>query len=209
MKVGVIDYGVGNIGSLKRALEELDVTGAFLTDPSQLPSVDKLILPGVGSYTECMMRLHAGGWVEALKKSVVAEKMPLLGVCVGMQLLSDSGIEGAADESGTPGLGFVPGTVIMLPVADHKLRLPHVGWNEVFRRNSGDILLSGIPDGSDFYFVHSYAFNAVNPNHVAAVSIYGTEFVVAVNNGNIWGTQFHPEKSSRAGFAVLKNFASL
>lgn len=209
MDIGIIDYGVGNIGSIERALEELDVTAMFLTDPSQIMGVEKLILPGVGSYTECMMRLHAGGWVNALKKSVVNEKMPLLGVCVGMQLLADSGVEGASDESGTPGLGFVPGTVLKMPAAEHKLRLPHVGWNEVFRRNSGDTLLAGIPDGSDFYFVHSYAFNADNPEHVAAVSFYGTEFVVAVHNGNVWGTQFHPEKSSRAGFAVLKNFASL
>ncbi|WP_412051289.1 imidazole glycerol phosphate synthase subunit HisH [Hoeflea sp. Naph1] len=209
MDIGIIDYGVGNIGSIERALEELGVTGVFLTAPDQITGVDRLILPGVGSYTECMTRLHARGWVDALRKNVLDGKMPLLGVCVGMQLLSDSGIEGAADADGTPGLGLVPGKVLKLQVADHGLRLPHVGWNEVFRRDSGNALLAGIPDGSDFYFVHSYAFNADNPDHVAAVSIYGTEFTVAVHNGNVWGTQFHPEKSSRAGFAVLKNFARL
>ncbi len=208
MKIGIVDYGVGNIGSLERALEELDITGVLLKDPSQITSVERVILPGVGSYTECMMRLHAGGWVTALKKCVLTDKMPLLGICVGMQLLSDLGVEGSANEVGTAGLGFVPGTVLKLPAADHGLRLPHVGWNEVFSRNSGAALLAGIPDGSDFYFVHSYAFNTVNPEHVAAVTVYGTEFVVAVHKDNVWGTQFHPEKSSRAGFAVLKNFAS-
>lgn len=209
MNIGIIDYGVGNIGSIERALEELDVTGRLLTDPSQIMGVEKIVLPGVGSYTECMTRLHAGGWVDALKKSVAEKKMPLLGVCVGMQLLSDYGVEGAADEKGTPGLGFVPGTVLRMPAAEQKLRLPHVGWNEVYHRSSGDTLFSGIPNGSDFYFVHSYAFIADNEDHVAGVSFYGTEFVAAVHNGNVWGTQFHPEKSSRAGFAVLKNFASL
>lgn len=207
MDIGIIDYGVGNIGSIERALEELDVSGKFLTSPDQITSVEKLILPGVGSYTECMTRLHSGGWVDSLHRNVRDRKMPLLGICVGMQLLSDSGVEGAADASGTPGLGLVPGRVLKMHVADQNLRLPHVGWNEVFGRPAGEALFSGIPDGSDFYFVHSYAFNADNPDHVAGVSIYGSEFVVAVCNGNVWGTQFHPEKSSRAGFAVLNNFA--
>jgi imidazole glycerol-phosphate synthase subunit HisH len=209
MNIGIIDYGVGNIGSIERALEELNVTGRLLTDPSQITCVEKIILPGVGSYTECMMRLHAGGWVADLQKSVIEREMPLLGVCVGMQLLSDYGVEGAADEKGTPGLGFVPGSVLKMPAAEHHLRLPHVGWNEVYHRNADDTLFSGIPDGSDFYFVHSYAFIAHDEDHVAGVSFYGTEFVAAVHNGNVWGTQFHPEKSTRAGFAVLKNFASI
>ncbi|UNK38223.1 imidazole glycerol phosphate synthase subunit HisH [Shinella sp. H4-D48] len=209
MNIGIIDYGVGNIGSIERALEELAVTGKLLTDPSQIMGVEKIVLPGVGSYTECMMRLHAGGWVDALQESVTEKRIPLLGVCVGMQLLSDFGAEGAADEKGTPGLGFVPGTVLRMPASEQKLRLPHVGWNEVYHRSSGDTLFSGIPNGSDFYFVHSYAFIAENQDHVAAVSFYGTEFVAAVHNRNVWGTQFHPEKSSRAGFAVLKNFASI
>ncbi|WP_340159497.1 imidazole glycerol phosphate synthase subunit HisH [uncultured Hoeflea sp.] len=209
MNIGIIDYGVGNIGSIERALEELDVTGTLLTDPSEITGVERLILPGVGSYTECMMRLHGGGWVAALNKNVANGNMPLLGVCVGMQLLSGSGVEGAADENGTPGLGFVPGTVRKLPAADHNLRLPHVGWNEVTHRDPGASLFADIPDGSDFYFVHSYAFETESDEHIAAVAVYGTEFVAAVQNGNVWGTQFHPEKSSRAGFAVLKNFASL
>lgn len=206
MKVGVIDYGVGNLGSVIRALEELCVVPVLVDRPVDMHTADCLILPGVGNFADCARLLRKDGWADALQQEVRGYARPLLGVCVGMQLLADFSTEGAEDGQGTPGLGFIPGRVDHLRVLGCELRVPHVGWNSITRRGSSDNLFDGIPDGTDFYFVHSYALISQDPADVLATTDYGVPVTAAVRRGHVWGTQFHPEKSSRAGFRLLRNF---
>ena len=206
MKVGVIDYGVGNLGSVLRALEELRVSPVLVNRAADMHATDCLILPGVGNFADCARLLDAGGWTVALRDEVQGYKRPLLGVCVGMQLLADSSTEGVADGKDTPGLGFIPGQVQHLRTLGCTQRVPHVGWNGIKRARTDDHLFHGIPDGTDFYFVHSYAFVPQDSADVLATTDYGVPFTAAVQRGHVWGTQFHPEKSSRAGFRLLRNF---
>jgi imidazole glycerol-phosphate synthase subunit HisH len=210
MKIGLIDYGVGNLGSVLRALEELRVTPVLVDRAVDLHNMDCLILPGVGNFADCANLLKAGGWHTSLQEEVLGYKKPLLGVCVGMQLLADVSIEGAQNQEGTPGLGFIPGKVEHLRSLGCNLRIPHVGWNSVskIQQHANDHLLAGIPDGTDFYFVHSFAYTPNDPADILAVTHYGIPITAAVRRGHIWGTQFHPEKSSRAGFRLLSNFIS-
>jgi imidazole glycerol-phosphate synthase subunit HisH len=208
MRVGVIDYGVGNLGSVMQALEELRVTPVLVTRAIDMDSADSLILPGVGNFTDCARSLDKGGWTQALRDEVQVAGKPLLGICVGMQLLASTSMEGAADDSTniTPGLGFIPGRVESLRTLGCVLRVPHVGWNEVTSHTKSGGLFAGIPDGTDFYFVHSFAFIPDDPSHVVATTEYDIPVTAAVRHGHIWGTQFHPEKSSLAGFRLLRNF---
>lgn len=208
MRVGVIDYGVGNLGSVMRVLEELRVTPIMITRAIDMHATDSLILPGVGNFADCARLLDEGGWSQALRDEVQGAQKPLLGVCVGMQLLATSSMEGvdAHAPDGTSGLGFIPGRVEHLRTLGCSLRVPHVGWNEVTSHTTAGGLFDGIPDGTDFYFVHSYAFVADDPAHVLATTVYDIPVTAAVRYGHIWGTQFHPEKSSRAGFRLLRNF---
>lgn len=205
MKVGVIDYGVGNLGSVLRAVEELRVSPLLIDRPADMHLADCLILPGVGNFADCAALLDKGGWTSALKDEVLGYSRPLLGVCVGMQLLADSSEEGAGGADSVPGLGFVPGKVVHLRSLQCDLRIPHVGWNDV-KLGAVDHLFTDIPDGTDFYFVHSYAFVPEIAIDVLATTDYGVEVTAAVRHGHICGTQFHPEKSSKAGFQLLRNF---
>lgn len=208
MKVGVIDYGVGNLGSVMRALQELRVTPTLVTRALDMHAMDCLILPGVGNFADCAQLLRKGGWPEALSDEVRGSGKPLLGVCVGMQLLASSSMEGADVNApeGTLGLDLIPGRVEHLRALGCGLRVPHVGWNSVSPITSQGGLFGGIPKDTDFYFVHSYAFVTEDPADVLAITDYGIPVTAAVRRGNVWGTQFHPEKSSRAGFRLLRNF---
>lgn len=206
MKVGVIDYGVGNLGSVLRALEELRVAPVLVNRAADMHATDCLILPGVGNFADCARLLDEGGWTTALRDEVLGYQRPLLGVCVGMQLLADSSTEGTNEGDVAPGLGFIPGQVRHLRSFGCGLRVPHVGWNSITRTRTDDHLLAGIPDGTDFYFVHSYAFAPQDPADVLATTDHGVPVTAAVRRDHVWGTQFHPEKSSRAGFRLLKNF---
>lgn len=208
MKVGVIDYGVGNLGSMIRALEELRVSPALVTRPQDLHAMDCLILPGVGNFADCVKLMDKGGWSDAIKDEVKGFGKPLLGVCVGMQLLATCSMEGveAKAQNGITGLGLIPGRVEHLRILGCAQRVPHVGWNAVSPANSQGGLFGGIPEGTDLYFVHSFAFVAEEPVDVIATTNYGIPITAAVRRGKVWGTQFHPEKSSRAGFRLLRNF---
>lgn len=206
MKVGVIDYGVGNLGSVMRALEELKVSPVLVKQATEMHFNDCLILPGVGNFADCARLLHEGGWHGALHDEVLGCNKPILGVCVGMQLLAESSTEGVTEGHGTPGLGLIPGRVKHLKALGCNLRVPHIGWNSIDRANPNVHLFDGIPNGTDFYFVHSYAFSPDDIEDVIATTNYGVSITAAVRRGHIWGTQFHPEKSSRAGFKLLKNF---
>ena len=173
MRVGVIDYGVGNLGSVIRVLEELRVTPFLVTRAIDMHTADSLILPGVGNFEDCARSLDEGGWTQALQDEVQVARKPLLGICVGMQLLASTSMEGDADNavSGTPGLGFIPGRVENLRTLGCGLRIPHVGWNEVTSHTTSGGLFDDIPDGTDFYFVHSYAFVPDDPAHLSLIHI--------------------------------------
>ncbi len=200
----VIDYGMGNLGSVKRALEECGATEVMISNyESDFDKCTHAILPGVGSFRDAMHNLHEQNLVPRIKKLALEDKVPFLGICLGMQLLASGGEE----HGRTTGLELIPGTVSLLkPVIGE--RVPHVGWNEIQKKNESPIL-EGIPDQSDFYFVHSYHFSVDDPAAVIATTPYCGEFVSVVAKENITGTQFHPEKSSFAGFQLLKNFLGL
>ena len=202
MKVAIIDYSMGNLGSVSRALIELGTQAYIAESPDRLKAADRIVLPGVGSFADGMACLGAGGWTEAIRHQVFEKNKPLLGICLGMQLLASAGTEGGD----LPGLGFISGQVVRLDLLGCRLRIPHVGWNSITLSPANHGLFAGIPSGTDFYFVHSYAFRPVREEQVLAYTDYDIPVVAAVGGGHVFGTQFHPEKSSRSGFRVLRNF---
>lgn len=205
MKVAVIDYGVGNLGSVIRAFKELRSDPILVNRPVDLHSADCLVLPGVGNFSECMELLDKNGWTVAIREEALGFGKPFLGICLGMQLLAEWGEEGTNSPQGTRGLGLVSGRVRSLRSLGCKSMVPHMGWNSI-RILSKSALFEGIPSGTDFYFVHSFGFEPIDKATVLATTVHDIEVVVAVESKNVCGTQFHPEKSSKAGFKVLRNF---
>ena len=203
MKVAIVNYGMGNLASVRRAFEDIGAEAFIADHPTTLYDANRIVLPGVGAFSQGMQSLQASGWVEALRDVVTRQGKPLLGICLGMQMLATRGEEGG----GARGLDLVPGVVRHLGELGCTLRLPHVGWNEVSFRGA-DPFLGNIPDGSDFYFVHSYALVTESSEHVLATSPYGCDLTAVVRRGNVFGCQFHPEKSSKAGRQLLRNFMS-
>ncbi len=203
MKVAVVNYGMGNLASVRRALEDVGAESYVAEHPAAVYEANRVVLPGVGAFAQGMRSLVDSGWFDALHVVVDLQRKPLLGICLGMQMLASSGEEGGP----TRGLGFIPGRVARLDTLGCELRLPHVGWNEVCFK-SNDEFLGRIPDGSDFYFVHSYALVPEQPECVLATTSYGCEVASVVRKENIFGCQFHPEKSSKAGRQLLRNFMS-
>lgn len=201
MKVAIINYGMGNLGSVRRALEDLGANVVIAEHPTMLFEANRIVLPGVGSFGAGMERLRTGGWIEGLNRQVLENHKPLLGICLGMQMLSSSSEENGLNK----GLDFIPGKVRRLDKLGCSLRIPHVGWNEVSYQQ-GITLFNKIPQAIDFYFVHSYAVEVDDPINVSAITTYDVPITAAVCNRNIFGTQFHPEKSSKAGRQILKNF---
>lgn len=206
MKIGVIDYNIGNIGSICQALIKIGCEPMLIDRAENLILADKLILPGVGSFKESKLALDKEGWTDAILEQVEYRGKSILGVCLGMQLLAESSEEGAANGELVKGLGLIKGKVRKLDNLGCRNRIPHVGWNEVIYKEEKSILFDGIENGTDFYFVHSYAFEFENQETVVAVTNYGIQITAAVSRENIFGTQFHPEKSSKAGIKLLENF---
>jgi len=203
MTVLIVDYGMGNLGSARRSFEECGARVIVSNDPRDVKNAERLVLPGVGAFPQAMQKLDEQGWTTALKDAAQIDGIPLLGVCLGMQLLADESDEVAP----TAGLGLVPGRVTrIVPAAGE--RVPHVGWNEVTPKTACP-LFANIPAGADFYFVHSYHFLPSDPADILAVTPYGGQIVSAVGRGAVMGVQFHPEKSSRAGFSLIRNFLAL
>lgn len=172
-------------------------------NPADLVGADKVVIPGVGAFADAMNNLNTMGWTSALRQAVLEQKKYVLGICLGMQLLADVGFESGQ----TPGLGLIPGSVVRLMSKNLFERIPHVGWNEIYQTASSP-LFNNVPDGSDFYFVHSYTV-AAPADAVIATTPYCGSFAAAVNVGRVFGVQFHPEKSTPVGFEVLKNFLAL
>jgi glutamine amidotransferase len=197
--VVIIDYGMGNIGSVKNALEYLGASVSISSKKEDIKSASHLILPGVGAFGDGMKNLEDRGLIEILNEEVRGDKKPFLGVCLGMQLLADEGEEGGLNN----GLGWIPGKVRRINTGG-KLRIPHVGWNDV-SVISENKMFNGI-SSNVFYFVHSYFLEPAEKDHVVATCEYGETMPVVINKENIWGAQFHPEKSQKSGLQFLKNF---
>ncbi|MBM3673080.1 MAG: imidazole glycerol phosphate synthase subunit HisH [Actinobacteria bacterium] len=200
-RVAIIDYGMCNLDSVQRALEECGASATITDEPADLDHADRIVLPGVGAFGDAMARMRARGLDTALKELVLGDGVPFLGICLGMQMIATVGEEGGE----TPGLGWIDGVVRRLQPNAVDRRIPHIGWNEVEARGSST-LLQGIPPRSDFYFVHSYHLDCDVDADSAGVTPYCGEFTSVVERGAIFGVQFHPEKSQQHGFRVLKNF---
>lgn len=199
---GIIDYDAGNIGSVEKALLTLGEEVVITKDRDTLMEAERVILPGVGAFADAMEKLHARGLVEVIDE-IVKKGIPFLGICLGMQLLFERSDEG----EGVKGLGLLQGEIVRIPEAPG-LKIPHIGWNSLKFPNRGR-LYEHISEDAYVYFVHSYYLKAADPAIVTAVTEYGTQLQVSVEKDNIFGCQFHPEKSSDVGLQILKNFLSI
>lgn len=208
MKLAIIDYGAGNIKSVENAFrkiisdEKLDVELLISDKKQDLVLADKIFLPGVGAYGDCMNSLKERDLVDELKNQVLVNKKKFLGICVGMQVLSEKGYE----DGEYKGLGFIKGEVKKIDNISKTLKVPHMGWNEVKFVQSEKNILAGMKGSENFYFANSYKFDAKDRQDVLGSCVYGQEIVGAVMKENIVGLQFHPEKSSEAGLKILSNF---
>jgi len=201
--IRVIDYGMGNIGSVLNALAAIEVDAGVAATPIELEDATGIILPGVGAFGDAMKNLSRAGFVDALPTLI--ERRPLLGICLGMQLLATEGNEHGLHR----GLDFIPGRVDILPLGqDHAaLRIPHIGWNDVtFTRQNG--LFNALGERQAFYFVHSYHFDPADRAAVTGWCEYGASFAACVERGLVSGVQFHPEKSHKTGLALLRNWCN-
>jgi len=203
-KVAIIDYGLCNLDSISRAVEECGGKPSITDQRKEIETATHLILPGVGAFNYAMENLREKGLPELLTEQVVGKQVPFLGICLGMQLLATKGYEGGE----TAGLGWISGEVRRLKSGEARERIPHVGWDEVYYQKDCP-LFAGIPPGKDFYFVHSYHFCCYNESDIVAYTPYCSRFVSGIALDLIFGVQFHPEKSQRLGFQVLRNFLAL
>ncbi|MBY0518479.1 MAG: imidazole glycerol phosphate synthase subunit HisH [Bacteriovoracaceae bacterium] len=203
----IIDYGMGNIASVKNALEHLKLNCVVSRDAEVIMNADKLILPGVGSFKKAMGYLNQYGLVEVLNEKVINRKTPVLGICLGMQLLAEFGTEDAEESHPTPGLKWISGKVTKIQTMSPEYRVPHMGFNSIRQINENQILRQ-IPIDSHFYFVHSYHFQTDQEN-IIAVTEYESELVAIVGRNNIVGVQFHPEKSQQVGLKLIQNFVGM
>ena len=199
--VAIIDYGMGNLRSVENAVKKLEAKVKIISIPTELVNHDSIILPGVGSFKKAVKMLHEKNWIEEIKNEALNKKKPFLGICLGMQLLASE-----SEEFGfSKGLDLIKGKIKFLGNLGCKDKVPHIGWNSVsFTKDH--YLFKGISNKADFYFVNSFVFVPENKNHNLANTNYDIDFCSIVAKDNIFGVQFHPEKSSKAGRKLLKNF---
>jgi len=197
--ITIIDYGAGNLRSVEKAIQFLGYDAQVTDDLKIIEQAEKLILPGVGNFGESMEKLKSHG-LDSLLKEIVEKQTPLLGICLGLQMLFDY-----SEESDTVGLGILKGDIVKIP--NMGLKIPQIGWNSLDIK--GGKLFGGVDDKSYVYFVHSYYLNSKDKNIVSATVDYGATLDVAIESGNIYATQFHPEKSGKIGLSILKNFAEV
>ena len=200
--IAIIDYDAGNLKSVEKALQSLGEDVLVTRDRQELLSADKVILPGVGNFGDAMEKLEGFGLVNVIQ-DVIRQGKPFLGICLGLQLL----FERSEEAPGVKGLGILKGEILRIPDGDG-LKVPHIGWNSLKLQNQGR-LFAGLEEEPYLYFVHSYYLKAADPQIVKAVTEYGVPIDASVEQGNVYACQFHPEKSSRTGLAILKNFAEL
>ena len=202
MGVCILDYGSGNVASVRNLVRALRRDVTVSNAPAAIRDASHLVLPGVGAFGAAMRKIGERLPLAEIEREVLERGKPFLGICVGMQVLATRGLEFGEQ----PGLGWIAGTV--RPLNAPGLRLPHIGWNDVRWRQAGG-LGTGLADAPDFYFLHSYAIHPDDPSSIAATASYGEDFCAVVRRGNIVGVQFHPEKSQQAGMALLRNFLAL
>lgn len=205
--IAIIDYGMGNLRSVQKGFEKIGFDAVVTADPKVVLEADRVVLPGVGAFPDCMRNLEQGGFVEPILK-VLSDGRPFLGICLGLQLLFTE-----SDEFGVhKGLNVIPGRVVRFPegmtVGEEDLKVPHMGWNQVSIKRRPPAF-DGISDGTNFYFVHSYYVQPEDSSVIATTTGYGIEFCSSVWKDNIVATQFHPEKSQEYGLAILRNFGAM
>lgn len=202
--IRIVDYGVGNIQAFLTLFKQQGIAAAKASTPEELQDATRLILPGVGHFDHAMQRLNDSGLRPELERLVLQVAVPVIGICVGMQMLADTSEEGSS-----PGLGWVPGSVKSFssnPLMT-KLPMPHMGWNTLQTKPDSRLFKAGFDNEPQFYFLHSYYFDAEDKRDVVASAYYGTDFDVVISRGHIHGVQCHPEKSHHWGAQLLKNFA--
>ncbi len=200
----IVDYGMGNLGSVLKALKRLNIESKISTNADDIEKASKLILPGVGQFANGILRLKELGYIEILNKKVLKDKTPILGICLGMQLFAKSSEEGNVD-----GLGWINAEVVRFRIEDkYKWKVPHMGWNSISIEKDCNIL-NGVSQDELFYFVHSYHIKCNDNTDILTSTDYSYRFTSAVQKDNIFGTQFHPEKSHDQGMQILANFAKL
>lgn len=199
----IVDYGMGNLRSVSNACEALGFPARVAARPEDLREAERIILPGVGAFGDAMKNLAAAGWIEVLEDEVRRKGKFFLGLCLGMQVLASKGTEFGDHE----GLRWIDGSAVRMDTGSTTLRIPHMGWNSVSVDRS-DGLLAGVGENPVFYFVHSFVLRPADPSVVTGRCVHGTEFAAVVEQGNLQATQFHPEKSQKAGLRVLLNFLS-
>lgn len=205
----ILDYGMGNLGSILNMFSKIGVHAKVSHDFEEIKNAEKLLLPGVGAFDAAMERINKQGFREVLNHKVLVEKIPILGICLGMQLLTNSSQEGKL-----PGLGYIPAKTIKFD-SEPELKIPHMGWNEVRLTQTSQLTrdidkVSAFDEHARFYFVHSYKVCVDNEENSVLKATHGSqEFDAAIQKGNIYGAQFHPEKSHKFGMQILKNFAEL
>jgi len=199
--IGVVDYGMGNLLSVRNALFMLGAESRICTEPGDLREVERVILPGVGAFEECMTNLRKRGLITALNEAALSDRKPFMGICLGMQVMARRGFEGGEFD----GLGWIEADVVRLEPKQTGLRIPHIGWNNIAYRKDSK-LFAGLPESPDFYFVHSFHMRCDDSGDVDATFDYGGTFTAAVRRGSIFASQFHPEKSQDFGLTVMENF---
>jgi glutamine amidotransferase len=200
----IVDYGTGNLYSILRCLDRLGVAGKVTSDPKDIERCRRIILPGVGHFAKAFTSLKRLGLVEALDEAVLGKRRPVLGVCLGMELLANKSSEGNSE-----GLGWIEGEVVRFDIENKiKFKVPHIGWNQISKRRECP-LLKGIEDGSEFYFLHAYHFKPADPFVIAAETQYEHAFPSIIHKDNIFGVQYHAEKSRDSGLRLMKNFVEL
>ena len=202
--ITIINYKMGNLRSVHNALDYLGYKNEVVNEPEKILTADKLLLPGVGSFRQAMQNIKEMDLYEPICEMVLGKKIPILGICLGMQLLAKS-----SDEDGfTEGFGFIDDEVVKFNI-DKSYRVPHVGFNSVTFNKNNATLFENLEDNTDFYFVHSYRMGAIDKPFVSGVCEYGEKFTAVFEQDNVFGTQFHPEKSQSNGLKMLINFAKL
>ena len=202
--ITIVNYGMGNLGSVQNMYKRIGVPSEITGDPAIIAKSTKLLLPGVGAFDAAMQKIADSGLLTVLNKKVLEEKVPTLGICLGMQLLTNSSEEGIL-----PGLGWIPAKTVKFKFApESKLKVPHMGWNYVFSKKESQ-LTSDLPEEPRFYFVHSYFVQCENEEHVLTTTPYGSDFHSIIQRDNVYGAQFHPEKSHKYGMKLLENFANI
>lgn len=200
--IAIIDYGAGNLQSVKKAFDFIGAESVITDNPEIINACDRILLPGVGSFGDAMDSMHKSGLVETVKQNALSGK-PFLGICLGLQLL----FEESEESPGVKGLGIFKGKIKKFS-SDMGFKIPHIGWNSLSVKQN-DTIFKGIPENSYVYFVHSYYLHAEDENDIATITNYGIDFHSAVGKNNIFATQFHPEKSGDVGLQILRNFASM